>query len=301
MFNWTHRNLRGLGEILSINGEFSQRYLLGSISYKKPDFLRLDQDLRTVASIDRENIRPYTSFNYSGASYIERKFNKNIHGTFGLQVKHFNVTNSASNGTYLLMGLPLFVKYSTANDLLNPTRGITVVYQGIPYQSLFSANQQFYKQMLTTQFYIPMGTDNCVFATRIQLGSIAGTNQQHVPLPVLFLGGSEDDLRGYRYKTVSPLDSNDKPLGGRGALYITCETRFRIYKETIGLVPFADFGTVSLDQIPKVNTFWFKSLGLGLRYFTFFGPIRADIGFPLNRREGIDPLFRIYASIGQTF
>ena len=32
-------------------------------------------------------------------------------------------------------------------------------------------------------------------------------------IQVFFLGGSEDDLRGYRYMTVSPLDELEKPLG----------------------------------------------------------------------------------------
>ena len=45
---------------------------------------------------------------------------------------------------------------------------------------------------------------------------------------------------------------------------------------------------------------WFKSVGGGFRYFTFFGPLRFDVGFPLNKRK-IDPNFQIYASVGQAF
>jgi translocation and assembly module TamA len=127
-----------------------------------------------------------------------------------------------------------------------------------------------------------------------------GTKQENVPLPVLFLGGSEDDLRGYRYKTVSPLNEDRKPFGGRSAIFLTAEARLRV-TETIGVVPFADFGTVAFEQWPQFQAKWFKSVGAGLRYFTFFGPLRFDVGFPLNRRHKVDPAFRIYASIGQTF
>lgn len=299
-FAWTHRNLRGMGESISVDGDFSQRYLAGKITYKKPDFLLMDQTLRALGEIEREHIHAYISFSYTLGSYLDRKLDNRRFFSYGLEGSHFIVSNSASNGTYLLMGLPLFYRYTTADDLLNPTRGYTLVYQGTPFQSLLHASQRFYKQRLTTTFYIPVWKKWIVFATRIQFGSIAGAHQKDVPLPLLFLGGSEDDLRGYRYKTVSPLNHHRKPFGGRSAVFLSFETRLR-FSETIGIVPFADFGTVTFKELPQLDTKWFKSLGVGLRYFTFFGPLRADIGFPLDRRKGVDPPFRIYVSIGQTF
>jgi translocation and assembly module TamA len=40
--------------------------------------------------------------------------------------------------------------------------------------------------------------------------------------------------------------------------------------------------------------------GVGLRYYTGFGPLRADIAVPLNKQEG-DADFQVYISIGQAF
>lgn len=299
-FTWTHRNLRGMGETISLDGDFSVRYVAGKITYKKPDFLTMNQTYRALAQIERERIHPFTAFIYRFANYIDKKFDPMRNLTIGLDVSHFIISNSASNGAYLLASLPLFVSYNTSDDIMNPTTGYTIVYQGIPFQSLWHAGQHFYKQRLTGTFYIPMGTKRAIFAGRIQFGSIAGANQENIPLPVLFLGGSEDDLRGYRYMTVSPLNIHRKPYGGRSAIFLTAETRFQ-FTQTIGIVPFADFGTVTFEELPQFNAKWYKSVGIGLRYFTFFGPLRADIGFPLDRRRGVDPAFRIYASIGQTF
>ncbi|HSX11694.1 MAG TPA: BamA/TamA family outer membrane protein [Chlamydiales bacterium] len=299
-FAWINRNLRGMGEILSFNGDFSQRYLSGKITYKKPDFLTMDQTYRAIAQIEREKINAYIAFTYTFANYIDKKFNNRTNLSIGLDVEHFIVSDSASNGSYLLAGLPFFIRYNAADDLMNPTNGFSIVYQATPFQSLWFTDQHFYKQRITGTFYIPMGTKRAIFAGRIQFGSIAGTKQDHIPLPILFLGGSEDDLRGYRYKTVSPLNEHRKPYGGRSAVFFTAETRLRV-TETIGIVPFADFGTVTFEQLPQFHAKWFKSVGLGLRYYTFFGPLRADIGFPLDRRRIIDPAFRIYVSIGQTF
>ena len=41
--------------------------------------------------------------------------------------------------------------------------------------------------------------------------------------------------------------------------------------------------------------------GVGVRYFTGFGPLRADIAFPLNRRSDVDDTFQFYVSFGQAF
>jgi len=41
--------------------------------------------------------------------------------------------------------------------------------------------------------------------------------------------------------------------------------------------------------------------GLGLRYSSPIGPLRADIAVPVNARDNIDDSFQIYLSIGQAF
>lgn len=298
--SWTHRNIRGMGEILSITAEYAQRSYAGNITYKKPDFLRFDQTYRALAEINHENIHPYHSLSYRFANYIERPVPPYSFFSAGLKIDHIHVTNSATNGTYLVMGLPLFGKYERIENLLDPKQGYTLVYSMTPYQSLFKAHVRFVKQRFTGTCYIPIFPNHrLILALRLQAGSIAGTAQENVPMTKLFFGGSENELRGYKYQTVSPLRGKT-PLGGRSAIFSSVEMRFRIM-ESIGIVPFADFGTVSLSSAPQFDEKWFKSLGVGLRYFSFFGPLRFDVGFPLNRRKGIDSAFQIYASVGQAY
>ncbi len=299
-FAWTHRNIGGMGDTLSTKGDVSKRFIAGNITYKKPDFLTFDQTLRAFAELSRENIKAYLAFIYRGASFIDRKLSPKTNFSVGLKAEHINVSDSASNGTYLVLGLPLFIRYDNSDNFLDPTQGLSIVYSATPYQSLFHSNEHFVKQRLTTCFYAPLGTPNFVLAFRTQFGSIAGTERENVPMTKLFLGGSENELRGYRYKTVSPLNAHNKPFGGRSAVYATAEIRWKLTK-TIGLVPFADFGTVTFKQYPDFTAKWFKSVGGGFRYFSFFGPLRFDIGFPLDKRKGLDHNFQIYASVGQAF
>ncbi|HLB52977.1 MAG TPA: BamA/TamA family outer membrane protein [Chlamydiales bacterium] len=297
---WTHRNIGGMGDILSGKGEVSFRLITGGLYYTRPDFPFFNQTYRIFGEAYHENIRAYNSFVYRGANFLDWKINEESFLSAGMKVEHVKISQAAVNGTYLLLGVPFFIRYNDANSVLDATKGFSAFYSMTPYQSLFHANQHFVKQRLTGNFYIPLHPSHkAVLALRLQLGSIAGSSSAGIPIDKRFLGGSIDELRGYRYKTVSPL-RNRKPIGGRSAVYATAEWRLKV-TQTIGLVPFADFGTVTSTQLPDFTAKWFKSVGIGVRYFTFFGPLRFDVGFPLNRRRGIDPNFQIYATVGQTF
>jgi outer membrane protein assembly factor BamA len=41
--------------------------------------------------------------------------------------------------------------------------------------------------------------------------------------------------------------------------------------------------------------------GVGVRYYTGFGPLRFDVAVPLNEKEDLDQNYQFYISIGQAF
>ena len=45
---------------------------------------------------------------------------------------------------------------------------------------------------------------------------------------------------------------------------------------------------------------WQFGAGIGLRYYSSFGPIRVDVGTPLNRQKG-DSRVAVTVSLGQAF
>ena len=305
--NWTHRNLRGMGEYLNIEGNASQKFFSGTILYRKPDFFTFDQNLSALGSVSRENITAYLAFTYGESNRIERQIDEHRSFSIGLKGEYIDVHESANNGHFFVLGLPIFYKYTTADAPLNPMKGYSIAYSATPYQSLNDGGTRYIKQHLTSNFYLPLAPAGKVtLALHAQFGSIAGAKQNLIPIPKLFLGGSEDDLRGYSYKTVSPLGrrkakkDKDAILGGRSAIFTTVELRIRL-TSSIGIVPFADFGTVTLNEWPQVEAKWYKSVGAGIRYFTFFGPLRLDVGFPLDPRKELDTWGKVYASIGQCF
>ncbi|MGQ7394137.1 BamA/TamA family outer membrane protein, partial [Streptococcus suis] len=76
------------------------------------------------------------------------------------------------------------------------------------------------------------------------------------------------------------------------------ETRVKV-KGNFGIVPFLDGGNIYTSTLPGLSRFQYGT-GVGLRYYSNFGPIRLDVGTPLNPQKG-DSRVAVYVSLGQAF
>jgi translocation and assembly module TamA len=121
-----------------------------------------------------------------------------------------------------------------------------------------------------------------------------------IPADERLYAGGGGSIRGYAYQSVGPLDEDDDPIGGRSVLELSAELRMKL-TDRIGLVTFLDGGSAFESTFPDSSEKLQWAAGLGFRYFTAIGPLRLDVGFPLNRRTDIDDAFQIYVSIGQAF
>ena len=102
------------------------------------------------------------------------------------------------------------------------------------------------------------------------------------------------------YQSAGPRDAFNNPPGGASVIEASVEFRQRI-GQSWGAVAFVDAGSAYPDFFPNFAIFAPRvGTGVGARYYTDFGPVRVDVGFPLNRREG-DPPFGLYVSLGQSF
>jgi translocation and assembly module TamA len=88
-------------------------------------------------------------------------------------------------------------------------------------------------------------------------------------------------------------------IGGRSLFLVSAELRAKV-TDTIGVVPFFDAGNAYATDFPNFSAPLYKAVGIGLRYYTAIGPIRADLAFPLDKRAGADRV-AFYVSIGQAF
>lgn len=298
---WDHRNFRGTGDKIRFRSTMWQETQQASLAYIMSDFGKLDQDLIWLADIAHESTKGYTDTSVSFSGMIDRKIDENTRFSYGGQYRYISSTRSDNDGVFMLLKTPMQLRWSNADNLLDPTFGKTLNFKIAPALQLLSPQFAYCTSTLTGTFYQPLTSDNrLILAGKATLGSIIGASRHTLPPSERFYAGNENTLRGYRYMTVSPLGRDHKPIGGRSIMVYSLEARYRL-TEKFGLVGFYEIGNVYSSPMPQLSQKQLQSTGVGLRYHTPVGPIRLDFAVPLNKRKHVDNDYQIYFSIGQSF
>lgn len=186
-----------------------------------------------------------------------------------------------------------------SNDPLNPTTGYRLSTSIQPTAVAGEDTVLFLRAEGQATGYIPLQDGaKTVLAGRLRLGSILGGEELTVPADRLFYSGGGGSVRGYSYQGINPRLPDNTPRGGLSLFETSLEVRRDIGEKFQGVV-FVDAGAVGFQETPNFNNLRYGA-GFGVRYKLPFGPVRADIAFPLDKREG-DSGFQLYISIGQAF
>lgn len=298
--SWEHRNLFGRAEKLTLGLAIAQIEQSATADFRKPHFLRPDQSLLASAEIAHEESDAYDEDRIKTGVSLERVLSERWTGSLGLTFQLTETEDSNGRIGYQLFGVPVMLKYDSTDDVLDPREGIRATLLGTPY---FGASDEepttFTKLEAGGSTYLGF-TDELILALRGRYGLIAAGDTADVPGSTRFYAGGGGSVRGYGYQMAGPLDNAGDPEGGRSVLEASVETRYRI-TETIGAVAFIDGGQAFSNTVPSFGDPLLWGAGLGLRYYTPIGPIRADIAVPLNPRKNVDDAFQIYVSLGQAF
>lgn len=298
---WEHRNAGGMGERLTLKTELMQREQMGSISFGRPDFMSRGQDLLVKAEAEHEITEGFHETSGSLTARLSRKLNACLTGSAGVGLKYLNSSDSDNNRAFFLAKVPLQLLFHNAGSQFDPFDGVSVKLRVTPTAQLRHPQANYCITTLDAAFYKSLfGCEWTVFAAKVSLGFIPGASRHAIPPPERFYAGSQYLLRGYRYLTVSPLDAQNKPIGGRSLAVFSFELRQR-FTEDWGGVIFYDVGNVYASIFPQLDRKQLQSTGIGVRYFTSVGPLRLDIARPLNRRKAVDGQVQVYFSIGQSF
>jgi translocation and assembly module TamA len=140
-----------------------------------------------------------------------------------------------------------------------------------------------------------------VAAGRLRLGTIMGADRDDIAPSRRFYAGGGGSVRGYGYQRLGPRDADGDPIGGRSLAEFALEARIRLkaFGGDFGIVPFFDGGTLSTKSMPDLGH-WQFGAGIGVRYYSSFGPIRVDVGTPLNPQSD-DSRVAVVVSLGQAF
>ncbi|MGQ9702253.1 MAG: BamA/OMP85 family outer membrane protein, partial [bacterium] len=181
------------------------------------------------------------------------------------------------SGTTNSLKIQLMCDYR--NEFFNPKSGIYFVplveyaggiFGGSNHYLRFEAEARHYQNFL-------WGKRN-ILAQRLKLGIVIPTDG--VSLDEKYYLGGQYSIRGYPEKSIGP-DSLQNEHYGEILVNFNFEDRFTIYKN-FGIVLFLDAGYIDNKENFFFREYLKASTGIGLRYYTPIGPVRADLGIPIS-------------------
>ncbi|GAA3717561.1 autotransporter assembly complex family protein [Sphingomonas cynarae] len=305
--SWTHRNLFPPEGALTIRSVLGTREQLSSLVYRRNNFQARDRVLTVQAAAAHQNRDAYDARTYSLSGALERQtnifFQKTWTWSLGAELLASDErdvivsTGQRRRRTFFIGALPTSLIYDGTDDLLNPTRGFRLGGRLSPEASLQGDVFGYARTQIDASVYRTVH-DGVVLAARTRLGTIVGAPRDAVAPSRRFYAGGGASVRGYGFQSIGPRDPNNDPIGGRSLTEFAVEARIRAFGN-FGIVPFVDAGNIYTDPLPGFSGLRYGA-GLGVRYYSNFGPIRLDVGTPLNRQPG-DSRIAVYVSLGQAF
>ncbi len=308
--SWQHRNLFNPEGALTVRGVIGTQEQLGAVSLRRNNWLRRDQVLNAQALASHVDRDAYAAKTLSLSAGFERQSNfiwqKKWTWSLGAELiatderDTIEATGEPRRRTFFIGALPGSLGYDASDDLLDPTQDFRLLGRLSPEISFEGGAFPYARTQFDASAYRPI-SGSIVAAGRIRLGSILGANRNDIAPSRRFYSGGGGSVRGYGYQRLGPRDIDGDPIGGRSLAEFALEARIRLkaFGGNFGVVPFFDGGTLSTSALPSMKD-WQFGAGLGLRYYSSFGPIRLDVGTPLNPQED-DGRIAVVVSLGQAF
>ncbi len=319
---YANRNLFGGGETFRLDADIyylglgydpfaQQRKLAGigtnglggrlSATYVQPALWGTRNDFLANVFVAREVQQSYLVDGGGASASIRHRFSDTFSAQIGLDAQVGRSQDALGTVNYRLIGVPASVTYDSTDSLLDPTQGFRAIASVAAYPGAISDPGIVVAKAQGSTYYSLDDESRYILAGRIGFGSVSGAKLGEIPDNFRFFAGGGGSVRGYPYRTLGPVGPFNLPIGGRSLLEASLEARIKV-TDTIGVVPFFDAGTAFAASLPNFDETIRKSVGIGLRYYTGIGPIRADLAFPLDAYKGghVRPAV-LYLSLGQAF
>lgn len=310
--SWEHRNLIPPEGALKVRGILGTREQLAGVNFTRKNWRRRDQvfaldayasDITTEA-VDARTLALRGSIERLSNLLFQKPFSWSVGAEVLLSDERNRLARSIfrPRRTYRIASLFGSATIDGSDSLLDPTKGYRVTLFAAPEISRTSDDTATYVRARADASYYQSVGEKVVLAGRVAFATIQGAETfQIAPSRRLYAGGG-GSVRGYGYQAVGPRNDFGEPTGGRSLVELSAEARIDtgFFDGALQVVPFFDLGTVSIDTMPDFRFVQYGA-GLGVRYKTGFGPIRVDVGVPLNRNPLFDSPVAVYVSLGQAF
>ncbi len=187
----------------------------------------------------------------------------------------------------------------TRDSLIDPTRGYNVGLTGAISPKLLGSSENFYRLEGKGSYYYSFWDKAIVAMVGGKIGTIDTFGNGQVPIFEKYFLGGGDTLRGFDYRSVSPV-YNGANVGGQSMLLLTSEVTHPIYGPVRGAL-FIDAGNAWQDSycmnMNDINIG--AGYGLRIKIPQIGAPIKLDLAYPvLNNQEDESNKVRFHFNMG---
>jgi outer membrane protein insertion porin family len=314
----SENNLFGRGWRSTLSSQFGSRRTSYTLDFSAPNFM--DSDYSLLLNVYRSKIE-YTQFEkQSSGGKIGTGVNLSrfVHASvlFGVDDTRIMakddvrpsevIRDEIDKGTQTTRSIFFNISRNTTNRFIDPSKGTvhtaSLQYAGGP----FGGDSQFVKYILNAKRYFPV-SEHTVFSTNLAWGHAISTdggwNRGEVPLYERFFLGGPYSVRGFKARSISPVDrKTGDDIGGNKYLIANAEYQIPLAPEAgFKGVFFVDAGnTWDQGKWPFKSQGLWVGYGIGVRWYSPMGPMRFEYGWNLDRPPG-DPAGVFEFTIGTAF
>ena len=255
-----------------------------------PYFIKDDVSFNNDVSYEDMNYTSYSQKKIEEKLSLSKDF-FGLSNTAGVLLQHSTLESDLKeyeSGSYLLNSFFYEAILDKRDDILNPKNGYYLSFYIENGTKAIASEIDYIKTLTQARYLKTFDKFTSSFKTTI------GTLNKDLPIFKHFFAGGDYSNRGYAYEKVGKKDYDDNPYGGLSMIDSSVEFEYAIKKD-LGIVTFFDSTMLSLE-VNKFNENFYNSYGFGARYYTPIGPLRVDLGFPLD-----DGGFVFHIGIGQVF
>jgi outer membrane protein insertion porin family len=310
LFNWP--TFVGAGQRFRIRGQYGLQRKDFVVSLTEPWFLGYKLSVGVEAYYREANFLStvYDQSNYGISVQARKQLWRALSGRLEYRIEGiriFDVDEDETGpeiqdaaGNYTKSNVTGALTWDTRDSLFLTRKGELIELTGFISGGPLGGTVQDYGISLEASKYFLLPWD-IIFLIKGELSVVdAWGDSDEVPIfDRLYLGGA-NNLRGFNFREVGPVDEFDNPIGGNSLGYLTFEVTFPIMSRVRGAV-FSDLGFVNASAYDFSSSNVNADIGFGLRLDLPIGPIRVDYGYPVIHDGWNGPPGKFNFNIGYQF
>ena len=310
LFNWP--SFVGGGQRFRIRGQYGLQRKDFVVSLTEPWFLGYKLSMGVEGYYREANFLSdvYDQTNYGMAIQARKQLWRSLAGRVEYRIEGIRIFNvdednagqviQDSAGTFTKSAISAALVWDTRDSLFLTRKGEQIELTTFIAGGGLGGDVQDYGISLEASKYLLLPWD-IIFLFKGELAIVdSWGDSDNVPIfDRLYLGGA-NNLRGFDYREVGPVDEFNNPIGGSSLGYFTFEVTFPVITR-VRFAVFSDFGFVNPTAYDFSTSSLNADIGVGLRLDLPIGPLRFDFGYPIIHENFNGPPGKFNFNIGYQF